>query len=74
MARLKCYFSDRGDPYYLLHPTKVEMAHMKPEILVFHDVISPKEMQTIKDLAAPIVRSVENLVMGTTKMLTLLFF
>ena len=57
VAKLKCHLTDKGDPYYYLHPVKVEVAHLKPEILVHHDVISEKEMGIIKDLGGPLVMS-----------------
>lgn len=55
MAKLKCHLSYQEDPYYFLHPVKIEVAHINPDVKVFHDVVSPAEMRTIRDLAAPLL-------------------
>ena len=55
MAKLKCHLSHRDDPYYYLAPAKIEVAHLKPDILIFHDVVSPTEMETVRNTAAPLV-------------------
>ena len=55
VAKLKCHLDDRGDPYYFLHPHMVEVAHFDPEILVFHNIVSSREMTVIRELAAPLL-------------------
>ena len=55
VAKLKCHLDDRGDPYYFLHPLMVEVAHFDPEILIFHKIISSREMTIIRELAAPLL-------------------
>ena len=43
-ALLFCQFSDRGDPFFRLHPVPVEVLHPKPhQVLLFHNVISASE-------------------------------
>ncbi|XP_064096394.1 prolyl 4-hydroxylase subunit alpha-1-like [Macrobrachium nipponense] len=51
IVSLKCYISTRGSPYLILRPIKVEHVHHDPEMYVFYDVISGKEVQAIKDRA-----------------------
>ena len=46
---------DREDPFYRLQPVKVEELHNNPTIIMFHDIISPKEMKIIRFAAAPLV-------------------
>ena len=55
MAKLKCHLDARGDPYYLLHPLMVEVAHFDPQILIFHKIVSTREMAVIRELAAPLL-------------------
>ena len=38
-----------------LFNTKVEVVHHSPEILIFHNIVSPKELEEIKTLAKPLV-------------------
>ena len=45
----------REDPFYRLQPVKVEELHNNPTIIMFHDIISPKEMKIIRFAAAPLV-------------------
>lgn len=55
VAKLKCYFSHRDDPYYYLHPILVETAHTDPDIFIFHNVVSAKQTATLRELAAPLL-------------------
>ena len=45
------YYSD--PPRLKFKPAKFERVFLKPEIIIFRDVLSDPEMNTIKDLAAP---------------------
>jgi len=56
LARLRCRLHHGGDPYLRLGPVKAETAHDAPEVTVFYDVVSPKEMEVIRKLAGPLVR------------------
>ena len=52
-ALLFCQYSDRGDPFFRLHPVPVEVLHHKPhEVLLFHNVISSSESVKLGDIAA----------------------
>eukprot|EP00096_Caligus_rogercresseyi_P014378 TRINITY_DN6888_c0_g1_i4.p1 TRINITY_DN6888_c0_g1~~TRINITY_DN6888_c0_g1_i4.p1 ORF type:complete len:543 (-),score=113.79 TRINITY_DN6888_c0_g1_i4:996-2501(-) len=50
---LKCRLSSESHPYYLLHPVMVEDVSKDPFIVMYHDVVSPAEMKTIKEIAEP---------------------
>jgi len=52
-AILFCRYSDRGDPFFRLHPVPVEVLHPKPhEVLLFHNVISASESAQLGRIAA----------------------
>ncbi|KAI4890596.1 hypothetical protein NFI96_032420, partial [Prochilodus magdalenae] len=56
-SRLYCRFFDSNrHPYYLLGPVKLEDEWDRPRILRFHDVISDREMEKVKELAKPRLR------------------
>lgn len=50
--RLKCRYV-RHHPILYLQPAKEETVHHNPDIFLYHDVLSDKEMDTIKSLATP---------------------
>ncbi|KAH1005023.1 hypothetical protein HUJ04_006098 [Dendroctonus ponderosae] len=52
-AKLKCRYLSRDNPFLKLAPFKVEEAHLEPDLFIFHDVMSDKEIETIKRLAQP---------------------
>ena len=46
-----------GAPAWLrLGPPKQETAHLEPDILVYHDVMSPRELDQLKETATPTVQ------------------
>lgn len=52
-ALLFCQYSDRGDPFFRLHPVPVEVLHPKPhQVLLFHNVISASESVQLGRIAA----------------------
>ena len=54
---LTCSYSTRNDPYYTIHPVAVEVLHREPhEILVFHNILSDKESEAIKELTNKIMK------------------
>ena len=55
VARLKCRISHRNDPYFYLQPVKIEALHLEPGLWMIHDVISEREMKTVRDVAVPVV-------------------
>ena len=55
--KLLCYWYDgQRNPRLLLQPIKVELLYLNPKIYVFHDFLSDKEMDRLKELAGPKVR------------------
>lgn len=53
-ARLRCrYFTNNNNPYLILGPIKEEEAYLNPRLVVYHDVISDREIETVKQLAQP---------------------
>ena len=54
---LKCRYVDRGIPFLKIAPFKEEEAYLEPRIVIYHDVIYDEEIETIKRLAQPRVRS-----------------
>ncbi|XP_071438685.1 prolyl 4-hydroxylase subunit alpha-1 [Hetaerina americana] len=52
-AKLKCRYVDNGNPFLKLARVKEEEAHLKPRIVIFHDIIYDSEIETIKKLAQP---------------------
>lgn len=57
-SKLKCYYTNNSNPYLYLAPFKVEEAYHKPRILIFHDVMGDREIETIKKIAHPRVRAI----------------
>ena len=60
VRRLKCHLDHRDDPFFYLHPVKIETLHDHPTIVIFHDIISPKEMKIIRFAAGPLVRIIND--------------
>lgn len=54
---LMCDYFTNGNPYYLLQPVKREEVFKAPKIVMFHDVVTDKEIEIIKYLAQPKVCS-----------------
>ncbi|XP_069668616.1 prolyl 4-hydroxylase subunit alpha-1-like isoform X2 [Periplaneta americana] len=52
-SKLKCRYTDRGNPFLRLARVKEEVAYLKPLILIYHDVIYDAEIETIKKLSIP---------------------
>lgn len=55
-SQLRCYYVTNNVPYLLLQPVKAEDAYPNPRIVIYHDVLSDNEIETIKRLAQPRVR------------------
>lgn len=55
LAQLKCWYDARRQPYLVLMPIKIEQSSIDPAIYIFHDVLSDDEIETIKELAKPMV-------------------
>lgn len=56
---LKCRYVDRGIPFLRIAPFKEEEAYLDPRIVIYHDVITDAEIDTIKRLAQPRVRIIK---------------
>jgi len=59
-ARLRCHYFTNNNPYLLLGPIKEEEAYLNPRLVIYHDVLSDNEIETIKKLAQPRVSLVVN--------------
>ena len=55
VAGLKCHLKQVDDPYYKLTHIKEEVIHQKPDIWMYHDVLSPTESQDVISTARPFV-------------------
>lgn len=51
--KLKCRYVNKNNPILLLQPAKEEDVYLDPWIVVYHDVLSDYEIETIKKLATP---------------------
>lgn len=49
---LTCYYY-KNLPTILLRPVKVELLNLDPDLYLFHDVITDKEIEHVKKLARP---------------------
>jgi len=50
---LRCRYVTNNNPFLLLAPVKEEEVFLKPRLVVYHDVISEEEMETVKRLSKP---------------------
>lgn len=55
-SQLKCRYVNNNNPFLLIAPFKLEEAYLQPRIVIYHDVMSDNEIETIKRLAQPRVR------------------
>ncbi|XP_076452038.1 prolyl 4-hydroxylase subunit alpha-1-like isoform X2 [Babylonia areolata] len=64
--KLRCQYVSNNDPLLMIQPLKEEEMHLDPWIVVYHDVLSEKEMADIKMLATPRLNraTVQNSVTG----------
>lgn len=68
-VRLKCRYINNNNPFLLIAPFKLEEAHLDPDLYIFHDVMADAEIETIKKLSIPRVRT-----MVVNSVVFLLFF
>ncbi|XP_077983978.1 prolyl 4-hydroxylase subunit alpha-1-like [Glandiceps talaboti] len=52
-AQLYCKYVGSTNPRLKLKPVKMEVVHLDPWIVIYHDVISDKEAECVKQLAIP---------------------
>ncbi len=55
-AHLKCRYITNDNPFLLIAPVKQEEIFDSPQIFLYYDVISEKQIELIKSLALPRVR------------------
>lgn len=53
--KLKCRYVHKNNPRLLLKPAKEEEVYLNPWIVIYHDVVSDKEIDTIKRIATPLL-------------------
>ena len=53
---MKCWYRNKHHPLFLIKPQKVERVWVKPEILIFHDIIREDQSEWIKKTAHPKLR------------------
>ncbi|ESO84721.1 hypothetical protein LOTGIDRAFT_196347 [Lottia gigantea] len=51
--KLKCSYRTNKNGWLMLQPAKEEEVHLDPWIVIYHDVMSDDEINTIKQLATP---------------------
>lgn len=57
LSRLFCRYYDNGrHPWYLIGPVKQEDEWDQPHIIRYHDIVSDKEIEKVKELAKPRLR------------------
>lgn len=60
-SRLFCRFYDNNKhPYYVLGPVKQEDEWDRPRIVRYHNIISDREMEKVKELAKPRVSNIKS--------------
>ena len=48
----RCFYTDKSDPYFYLSPLKLEVVMKFPiEIYIYHDIVTDKEINTVKTQA-----------------------
>ena len=52
-APLRCRYVTNTVPYFFIQPIKMEEALMNPKIVIYHDVITDEEIDTLKKLSQP---------------------
>lgn len=52
-SKLHCYYTNNNKAFLKIAPFKVEVAYPEPKLLIYHDVMSDAEIETIKKLAQP---------------------
>lgn len=53
LAPLRCRYVTNKSPFLKIAPLKLEEAHLKPYIVIYHDVIYDAEIELIKQMAKP---------------------
>lgn len=64
-GRLRCRYITNNAPFLLLQPIKMEEAYLKPRIVIYHDVITEDEIETVKKMAQPRVSLSRKIFIGS---------
>ena len=52
-GQLRCRYTTNNVPFFFIQPVKMEEAFLNPRIVVYYDVISDDEIETVKKMAQP---------------------
>jgi len=64
----RCFLTTRNTPYFYISPLKLEVVMERPfQIYIYHDVVTQKEINTVKTNANLQVRFLRYLTIVTTK-------
>ncbi len=56
--KLTCYYYSSGNnPRLIIQPVKVEVVYLNPNIYMLRDILSEREMERLKELGGPAVRT-----------------
>jgi prolyl 4-hydroxylase len=55
-GRLRCRYVTNNVPYLYIQPVKMEEAFHKPLIVIYHNVITDDQIETVKKMAQPRVQ------------------
>ncbi len=55
-GQLRCRYITNNVPFFFIQPIKMEEAYLKPLIVIYHDIISDDEIETVKKMAQPRVQ------------------
>lgn len=53
LAKLSCRYVTNSSPFLKIGPLKLEEANLVPYIVLYHEVISDKEIEVVKEMAKP---------------------
>lgn len=53
LSQLKCRYARKSESFTIIAPFKEEEASLDPRIVIFHDVMTDEEIETVKHLAQP---------------------
>ena len=56
LAPLRCRYVTNNSAFLKIAPLKLEEAHLKPYIVIYHEVLYDAELDVIKKMAKPRVR------------------
>ena len=55
-SQLLCHYSTGQHPYLTIGPVKEEEIYLDPRIVIFHDIVSDNELQTVRNLTVPFLQ------------------